>query len=117
MSADPRNHLEDILTAIEKIEGYVREIDVAGFRSSSLIQDAVIRNIEIVGEAIGRLSPEFIIAHPELPIRDAISMRNFLIHQYDGIDLDVLWETITTSLPLLKAQVAILLAELGEQER
>lgn len=114
MSADPRDRLEDMFEAIEKIEDYVRNIDVTGFQASSLIQDAVIRNIEIIGEAMSRLPQDFLAAHPELPIHDSISMRNFLIHQYDGVDLDVLWETITKSLPLLKEQVAKLLADLGE---
>ena len=73
-----------------------------------MIQDAVIRNIEILGEAsrnIERLFPEFIEEHPEIPFIDAYEMRNALSHGYFKVDLDILWKTIQVNLPDLKIQI------------
>jgi uncharacterized protein with HEPN domain len=73
-----------------------------------MIQDAVIRNFEIIGEAsrnIERLFPEFIEEHPEIPFIDAYEMRNALSHGYFKVDLDILWKTIQVNLPDLKIQI------------
>ena len=111
MNDRSQDYLEDILESITKIEEYLHDLDFLAFQRSSLLQDAVIRNIEIVGEAMGRLSEEFLRAHPNLPIQDAVSMRNFLIHQYDGVDVELLWETARDDLPLLKDQVVAILKQ------
>jgi uncharacterized protein with HEPN domain len=86
---DERQYLQDILTCIERIEAYVS--DKRSFASDSLVQDAVMRNLEIMGEAATNLSEETTDALPEVAWRDAIDMRNFLIHGYLIVDLDVVW--------------------------
>jgi uncharacterized protein with HEPN domain len=88
MSRDPlrvRDYLEHILEAIGRIQSYCEDIDEVTFLSSSLIQDAVIRNFEIIGEAsrnVERVDPAFVAAHPELPLSFAYDMRNVLAHSY-----------------------------------
>lgn len=111
MSRDPQrlpDYLGHILEAIERIQAYVADVDVVGFLSSKLIQDAVIRNLEVIGEAsrnIERVHPEFAAAHPELPLVLANDMRNALAHGYFKVDLEIVWKTIQSNLPDLHAQI------------
>jgi uncharacterized protein with HEPN domain len=75
-----------------------------------MIQDAVIRNFEIIGEAsknIERVAPEFVAAHPELPLAFAYDMRNPLAHGYYKVDVTVVWKTIERDLPYLHKQVTL----------
>ena len=80
-----------------------------------MIQDAVIRNFEIIGEAsknVERVAPEFIAAHPELPLAFAYDMRNFLAHGYYKVDVAVVWKTIERDLPFLQQQVTVAMRNL-----
>ena len=110
MSRDPQrlpDYLGHILEAIERIQAYVADVDVVGFLSSKLIQDAVIRNLEVIGEASrnnARVQPEFAAAHPELPLALANDMRNALAHGYFKVDLEIVWKTIQSNLPDLHTQ-------------
>ncbi len=118
MSRDPlrlSDYLEHILEAIERIYRYCEEVDEPTFLSNSLIQDAVIRNFEIIGEAsrnVERVAPDFLAAHPELPLSFAYDMRNVLAHGYYKVDLAVVWKTIERDLPYLQEQVSIALQDL-----
>jgi len=111
MSRDPQrlqDYLEHILLAIKRIQEYCSEIDELGFLKSQLIQDAVIRNFEVIGEAsrnIERLFPDFAVAHPDLPLMIAYEMRNALAHGYFKVDLQIVWKTIEVNLPILEEQV------------
>ena len=111
MSRDPlrlRDYLGHILEAIERIQNYCEDIDEPTFLAKPLIQDAVVRNIEIIGEAsrnVERVAPAFVAAHPELPLSFAYDMRNVLAHGYYKVDLGVVWKTIERDLPYLQAQV------------
>ncbi|NBT01563.1 MAG: DUF86 domain-containing protein [Betaproteobacteria bacterium] len=87
-------------------------MDEAGFLSNAMVQDAVIRNFEIIGEAsrnIERVAPQFVENHPELPLAYAYEMRNVLAHGYYKVDLALVWKTIERDLPMLQAQVALAL--------
>ena len=118
MSHDPQrlpDYLGHILEAIERIHAYVEDVDEAGFLASTIVQDAVIRNLEVIGEAsrnIERAHPEFATAHPELPLALANDMRNALAHGYFKVDLEIVWKTIHNDLPVLYKQVQAL-AEQG----
>ena len=104
----PRNdtvYLHHILDAIAKVEEYVQGLDETGFRSSTLIQDAVIRQLEIIGEAVRRLSPEFRTSCPEVPWQDITGMRTKLIHDYFGVDIEKAWITAQDDIPHLKHQI------------
>lgn len=112
MSRDPQrlpDYLGHILEAIERIRVYVENVDQNGFKESLMIQDAVIRNLEVIGEAsrnIERVHPEFAQAHPEIPFSLANDMRNALAHGYFKVDLDIVWKTVQRSLPKLYAQIS-----------
>ena len=111
MSRDPQrlqDYLEHILLAIKRIQEYCSEIDELGFLQCQLIQVAVIRNFEVIGEAsrnIERLFPDFAVAHPDLPLMIAYEMRNALAHGYFKVDLQIVWKTIEVNLPILEEQV------------
>jgi uncharacterized protein with HEPN domain len=98
------DYLGHILEAIERIEEYVSDMDELAFLSSKLVQDAVIRNIEIIGEAsnnIQRVDPVFAAQHAEIPWQVMYAMRNRVTHGYDKVDFEMVWKTICNDLPEL----------------
>lgn len=109
------DYLAHIRQAIQRIHQYTEDIDQLGFLKSSLIQDAVIRNIEIIGEASNNIQkhfPEFAQAHPEIPLRIAYEMRNAVAHGYFKVDLEMVWKTMFNDLPNLESTVTRLLDDL-----
>jgi uncharacterized protein with HEPN domain len=102
MMKNDQVYLEHILEAISKIENFVDGLKKVDFDQNVLIQDAVIRNVEIIGEATKRISKQFTRLHPEIPWQDMAGMRDKLIHDYLDVDLDVVWKTVEIDLPLLK---------------
>ena len=111
------DYLEHIIQAIERATRYVEPLDTASaLRQSEQIQDAVVRNIEIIGEAAGRIQrmdPEFVADHAELPWAEMRGIRNKMIHEYFDMDWDVVWGTVKHDLPPLKTQIEAVLAERG----
>lgn len=102
------DYLAHILEAIERIEHYTAEMTELAFLENRLVQDAVIRNFEIIGESsnnIGKHYPDFTKTHPELPLAYAYEMRNALAHGYFKVDFEVVWKTIHNDLPYLHTQV------------
>ncbi len=95
-------YLEHILDAIKVIDEYVGDMTYEEFKENQMATDAVIRQLAIVGEVANNLSEEFIKNNPSLPFRDAIDMRNFLIHEYFGVNIQLVWETAKDDLPKLK---------------
>lgn len=105
-------YLKHILRAIERINRYTTEMDELAFLDSELVQDAVIRNIEIIGEAsnnIQRAAPEFAMLHADIPWQIMYTMRNRVSHAYDKVDHEIVWRTIQRDLPVLYRQVKALL--------
>ena len=115
MSSDPqraRDLLKHILHAIDRINDYTKSGE-SEFMANEMIQDAVIRNFEVIGEAsrnIEKRFPEFARDHSELPLRSAYEMRNALAHGYFKIDLTIVWRTIEIDLPKLRDRVAEVLS-------
>lgn len=103
-------HIRDALARVIEYGGGGR----AGFVDDVRTQDAILRRLEIVGEATKRLSPAFRDAHPEIPWKRIAGFRDIAIHHYDKVDLDVVWRLVQDDAPLLLAQVKTLLAEIGE---
>jgi len=95
-------HIRD---AIEKIEGYISGVNYDQFTSNSMMVDAVVRELAIIGEASNNLSDDFRQSHPDVPFRDIIDMRNILIHNYAGVNTKVVWDTCKNNLPELKSFV------------
>ena len=105
---DDRVYLIHVLECIKQIEEYTingRE----EFMNSRLIQDAVIRNMEIIGEAIKRVSPGFRGQHPEIPWKEMAGMRDVLIHDYMGVDLKIVWNVVSRNLAEIKEHLRGLL--------
>ncbi|MBU4075980.1 MAG: DUF86 domain-containing protein [Euryarchaeota archaeon] len=96
-----KEYMLDILEAAKLAIQYIDEKTREEFFSNTQYQDAVIRRIEIIGEAARRISEETQAAYPEIPWSDLISMRNVMIHEYDDIDIWIVWETVKNDLPLL----------------
>lgn len=103
------DYLAHMLLALERIDRYTLGMDEAGFVASELVQDAVIRNIEVMGEAannILRTAPEFAARHSHVPWQVMYAMRNRVSHGYDKVDLEIVWKAIQRDLPVLRQQLA-----------
>ena len=103
-----RDYLGHIFAAIERIRIYTRDMDETAFQESPMTQDAVIRNLEIIGEASNNIVKhcrEFAAAHPDLPLASAYQMRNAVAHGYFMVDLEIVWKTLKNDLPGLYQQV------------
>ena len=102
------DYLEHIVVAADKVRAYTTGLDADAFAANDLVQDAVIHNVQIVGEASARIVhryPEFTETHPELSLLRARAMRNVLVHEYSGVDVAVVWDTAQHALPELAEQV------------
>lgn len=106
------DYLGHILEAITRIENYTEDMNEVAFLGNTLVQDAVIRNLEMIGEASNNIEkryPEFAVRHPELPLSFAYQMRNAIAHGYFKVDFEIVWKTIQTDLPVLFRQVQAIL--------
>jgi uncharacterized protein with HEPN domain len=99
-------YLEHIHVAITKIENFTKGVSRFDFDRNVMIQDAIIRNIEIIGEATKKISKSFAQTHEEIPWSAMAGMRDKLIHDYLDVDLDVVWKTVEVDLPLLKELIS-----------
>ena len=104
--------LKHVLDSINQIEEYVDGMGFEDFVSSRLVQDGVVRQLEIIGEATKHLSPELREKYPKTPWEDIAGMRDKLIHHYFGVDLEVVWDTVEKDLPALKKNVKKILGEI-----
>lgn len=109
---DPKERLRDILEAVGAIERYaVRGAEA--FRRDELVQVWILHHLLVIGEAVARLGLDFHGLHPQVPWIRIVAMRNVLIHQYFGVDLDEVWNTVEGDLPVFKRSIEQLLIELG----
>ena len=102
---DDKVYLRHIIEAIESIEEYLKGFDYESFSQDKKTVDAVVRELQIIGEASGRLRAEFGNKHRDIPLRDIKDMRNVLIHEYFGVNVKIVWDTCRIDLPKLKETV------------
>jgi uncharacterized protein with HEPN domain len=105
---DPLVLLEDIMLAIQKIGRYTSQMDHDAFLTDELVIDGVARNLEIIGEAARQLPEEFRRNHTEVPWTQIAGLRNRIVHDYFGLDLEIIWEIIQHDLPELEKQIRTL---------
>ena len=105
---DPLVLLEDIMLAIEKIGRYTSQMDHDAFLRNDLVIDGVARNLEIIGEAVRQLPKDFKSAHPQISWTQIAGLRNRIVHDYFGLDLEIIWEIIRHDLPQLEKQIRAL---------
>lgn len=112
MPRDYKVHLEDILEAIGKILKYTESLSFQSFSSDPKTIDAVIRNLEIIGEAVKKVPEDTRKLNPEIEWKNIAALRDILIHEYFGIDNEIVWDIIRNKLPVLRDQIAALLKNL-----
>jgi uncharacterized protein with HEPN domain len=116
MPRDHRLYLDDIVGAIDRIQSYVEDMDYSRFAADQRTMDAVIRNLEIIGEAARSLPAEFKDAMRETDWRKIVGLRNLLLHEYFAVSTRVVWDIVQTKLdPLLAACRNALANGLGDR--
>jgi uncharacterized protein with HEPN domain len=106
---DDSVYLRHILDAVSRIEEYTRGIERRAFIEGHMVQDAVMRQIEIIGEATKKLSKEIRDRHAQIPWKDMAGLRDKLIHGYFGVDLDSVWDTVKKDIPQLRNSLKALI--------
>lgn len=109
-------YLNDILNSIRKIENYTENLSYENFVNDELIQDGVVRNLEIIGEAVKNLPKEIKNKIPEIEWKKISGMRDILIHEYFGIDFEILWEIVKDKLPEFKRKILEISSEIDEEK-
>jgi len=116
MSKKYKLYLEDILDSIKAIKNYTKDINYEHFASDRKTYSATIRELEIIGEAVGKLSNEIKDNFPEVEWRDIKGMRNLLIHEYFGVDLDIVWKVLEDDIPILERTVKSILNQKNKND-
>ena len=108
--------IQHMIDAINKINLYVGQSDKLAFESDTKLQDACIRQLQILGEAARKILKDFQVTHPEIPWSEVIGLRNIVIHDSAGIDSDVIWNIISNVLQLLLIQLQSVEQNLPDEE-
>ena len=109
-----RAFLGHMVTAMERVAELTSTTSEDEFRGDWMKQDALMRELEVLGEAAGRVSPDFVAAHPEIPWKEITGLRHKLIHDYFEVDLRIVWGTATTNVPDVLPLARTALETLGE---
>lgn len=107
-------YLEDIKSSIGKIQSYTKDLSFNEFSQDGKTIDAVVRNLEIIGEAVRNIPAEIRIKYPKIPWKEITGTRDKVIHEYFGVDLEILWQTAKEDIPALKKQLKILVGKISK---
>jgi len=107
------DYLEDISNAIMDIRSFVHDMSADAFIADKKTVNAVVRSLEVIGEATSKIPKDIRVRYPDVPWEEIIGMRNRLIHEYFGVDLDIVWQTIQDDLVPLETAVRTMLDELS----
>ena len=102
---DDKLYISDILDSIKAIEEYIQEIDCDQFIENRMVYSATIRELEIIGEATGKISQETKEKYPDIDYRTIKDFRNVLAHEYFGVDMEIVWGIVSNKLPELKQEI------------
>ncbi len=114
MKRDYRLYIDDVLEAVERIEKYVQGLTFDEFAKDNKTIDAVIRNFEIIGEATKHIPDKVTKAYPDVPWKEMAGMRDKLAHEYFGVVLEIVWETIKERFPILKTTIKEILEKINK---
>jgi uncharacterized protein with HEPN domain len=114
-TSSSRLFLEDIQQAMDKVERYVSGLTYETFTANEMVVDAVIRNIEIIGEAARNIPDDLREKYPEIPWKQIVGLRHIVAHRYFNIDLDIIWKIVTENLPETKSAILSMLEALNEE--
>jgi uncharacterized protein with HEPN domain len=112
MKKDPKIFLQHIIESIEEIEKYTCNQNKVKFSKATMMQDAVMRRLEIIGEAVKNIPKSYKNKYPKISWREIAGMRDILIHEYFGININIVWNTIQKDIPKLKKSIQELMNEL-----
>ena len=111
MSQDFDIYLEDILEAIDRIQAYVQDVTRETFDADRMRIDAVIRNLEVIGEAVKQVPDSVREKYPSVAWRKIAGLRDILIHKYFDVNLEIVWGVVQSNIPILKTEIQQILKE------
>lgn len=114
MSQDFDIYLEDILEAIDRIQEYVQDVTRETFEADRMRIDAVIRNLEVIGEAVKQVPDSIREQYPRVEWRKIAGLRDILIHKYFDVNLGIVWGVVQSNIPILKTEIQQILNEKSE---
>lgn len=106
--------IEDALVAVDKIARYTENVNYDDFCQNEMMVDAVLRNLEVLGEAARNVPDEIKVKYPHVPWKRMVGLRNIVIHEYFGIDLENIWKIIDENVPETRSELVKILKDLEE---